>query len=51
MLSSVEEAKEGENLVDLYVDRRIVLNIYWASRSSGREVLWLRRVLWLLRTL
>lgn len=28
MLSSVEEAKEGENVGDLYVDRRIILNIY-----------------------
>ena len=28
MLSSVEEAKEVENLGDMYVDRRIKLNIY-----------------------
>jgi hypothetical protein len=33
MLSSVEEAKEGENFGDLYVDRRIILN---TQRDSKR---------------
>ena len=37
MLSSAEEAKEGENLGDLLVDRRIKLNIY--SINGQVEVL------------
>jgi len=37
MLSSAEEAKEGENLGDLLVDRRIKLSIY--SINGQVEVL------------
>jgi hypothetical protein len=33
MLSSVEEAKEGENLGDLYVARRTILNIYSINKQ------------------
>jgi hypothetical protein len=54
MLSSAEEAKEGEKLgrsVGRYEDNIEYIFNKWASRSSGRGVLWLRRVLCLLRTL
>jgi hypothetical protein len=37
MLSSAEEAKEGENLGDLLVDRRTILNMY--SINGQVEVL------------